>query len=265
MKSLSVFLFFLSLVVSGVHAADKQSPKQTEAPEELVNRYRWRIDQTLKDVRKVDPDCETCGLFMAGTGEAPSPKCRDTYKKLFKIQDSLAKEKKSDTEIDMRVVFGYMDFGNAVEDRYAMAALITQLGAPCGAGQFACGFGENPDDAGDFRKHISILGPDGRPRSRLVHIRLRSSSVSPDETQNRTTSKLDQDDQTDETRAFYLDGLENADVSLYVGHARDGGGPDFGPPVVNSKLHRTDYDWYHKHHPGLDAMSEAFDGAPMTS
>jgi hypothetical protein len=237
------WLLLLSLFFSQSVLSADQKPQ--ESPDELVNRYRWRIDQTLRDVKKIDPGCQECGLFIAGTEETTTPECRDTYKKLYKIPDSVAKEKKG--------------------DRYAMTALMEQLNSPCESNQFACGFRENPDDAGDFRKRISIMGPDGKSRTRVVHISLRSSSVTPDEKLNRTSSKDDQDSQTDATRDFYLDGLENADVSLYVGHARDGGGPDFGPPVVNPKLHHTDFDWYHKNHPGVDAIAEALDGAPKTA
>lgn len=248
-----------SLSVPPESAITASAPR--ENAEDLLNRYRLRIEKTLSDIKaaqRPEAQCQSCQVFAAGReGDVISPACRRTYRELYKIQDRVEKERPEDRDIDMRIAFGYMDFANSVDDYYAMVAFAMQVTSPCRGQRSACGFKENPDDAGDFQKQITMLGPDGKPRSRTVHLRIRWSSATPDERLNRGARKADQDEQTANTRAFFADGLKNADVMMYVGHARDGGGPDFGPPVVNPQTHKTDFSWYHQHRNGLKFMTDA--------
>ena len=163
--------------------------------------------------------------------------CRKTYKTIYKIADTANQESASDRTINVRVAFGYMDFGNYTEDKYASAAFATELTSACALGRFACGFKQDPDDADLMTKTVSIMGPDGDLRTRVVRLNIHDSSVTDNELTNRTTQGEQQDAKTAEAQKFFDDGLKQSDIVFYVGHARDGGGPDFAPPVVNN-IHR---------------------------
>lgn len=47
------------------------------------------------------------------------------------------------------------------------------------------------------------------------------------------------------------------EIVMYVGHARDGGGPSFEPPLVLENKH-VDYSWYRKNQLGHKEEVEAF-------
>jgi hypothetical protein len=248
-RTLAVALAALMFLVS--------QPVRSETSDDVTNRYKYRIEKTLYDLKAVQPDCPSCGLFTAGESSSYSPACRQTYKQFYKVKNRANQEKPEDSEVEIRLAFGYMDFLRDVDDYYAAVAFGTQVTNPCYRGQFACGFSQDPDDAGLFRKQIQLIGPDGLPRTRTVKLRMRYSSVSPDEHLNRGEKKAEQERRTARTRDFYADGLKHSDMVMYVGHARDGGGPDFGPPVVSEHTHRTDFDWYHRNHPGASLMHDA--------
>lgn len=235
-------------------------------PAALTNRYRGRIQETLSELKNFAPPCVGCGLFVtgqtAGAGEAMSPSCRATYNDLFKIGRTAQDESASDRTIDIKIAFGYMDFGKYTEDRYASAALFDELMAPCSAGRFACGFKQDPDDADAVFKRITVLGPDGKIRHRQFRLQVHNSSFTDSEAANRTTSAQQQRRKTQEAQAFFDSALKNSDIVFYIGHARDGGGPDFAPPVVSQQLHHADYAWYHAHHPGVNEMNMDLLGAP---
>lgn len=232
-----------------------------DGAQDVTERYRYRIEKTLYDVKSIQPDCPSCDLFQAGEGTVSagkfSPQCQKTYRDFYKVKSHLTQETSQDTEINISLSFGYMDFLKDVDDYYAALAFGTQMTSRCYRGQFACGFTQDPDDRGVFRKEVQMLGPDGLLRRRIVKLHMRYSSVTPDERLNRGARKADQDRRTESSRLFFADALEHSDMVMYVGHARDGGGPDFAPPVVSSETHRTDFDWYHQHHPGTDLVHQA--------
>ena len=62
-------------------------------------------------------------------------------------------------------------------------------------------------------------------------------------------------------RNAWRESIENGDeIVIYDGHARDGGGPSFDPPVVLPNGH-VDYNWYRKNKPGHKDETEAFSKA----
>lgn len=251
--SYSLYIFLLIVFLSGgaAHA------ERVESPEELKNRYRYRIENTLSEIAasRNQDTCEGCEMFRAGSSTKKySPQCRQRYRDFYRIKDKVSSEGPQDQTIEIRMAFGYMDYITSVDDQYVAAAFATSLTRRCSLGQSACGFTPDPDDAELLTKEMRIMGPDGRPRRRLIKLHLRSASYTNDERLNRGTYLEEQKQKTAEAKHFFEEGLARADMVLYVGHARDGGGPDFGPPMVNPKTRRTDYNWHRANPHGLASM-----------
>ncbi len=62
-------------------------------------------------------------------------------------------------------------------------------------------------------------------------------------------------------RRAWRSSITNGDeMVFYDGHARDGGGPSFGPPRVN-RDGSVDYNWYRRTRPGHDEEAKAFEEA----
>jgi hypothetical protein len=83
-----------------------------------------------------------------------------------------------------------------------------------------------------------------------VHLYTVLSSYSLFNSQNQGKYKSLQERMTQQARKFYGRSLKEFDVTFYQGHSRDGGGPDFAPPLENNegKVH---YPWYRSNQPGL--------------
>lgn len=222
---------------SGGYAGDK---------EDLLNNYRYVIQKALYDAKHMEQPCLDCELTQAGKPDEPSrpmsPSCQAAYSDLY-----------SKPVIDMRVVFGYLDYMNDVEDRYQAAALIEQITSPCDGSTNTCGFRAVDDDGELFEK--TFRGGDGQMRT--VRLTVVNSSVRDNEKLNRGEYKQAQERQTQRAEEAFFGGMQSADVLLYAGHARDGGGPDFGPPHLQEKARRTDYGWYRKNHKNWDRLKQA--------
>ncbi len=117
-----------------------------------------------------------------------------------------------------------------------------------------CGFGEsgNPDlGKVILQKRIQLLGEDV-----LVRIALTHASASESFMENTNSLKERQDFLTKQSEESYFGGIGKADVVIYNGHSRNGGGPDFNPPVLDSRLH-TDYNGYYEiQRPGIKRVLE---------
>lgn len=156
-------------------------------------------------------------------------------------------------ELKIHVAFGYKDARPArfVGDRYEKLLLAQKLQQACGSGEtHACGFTRDPEDANIFHKTLSF---ENKPPL-TVELRMTASSAGADDEQNRINpyqrylSKI--------SRNNFFFGLSNADAIFYVGHSRDGGGPDFAPPLMLKNFHVA-YGWYKKHQPGWKHLAKA--------
>lgn len=252
---LSLFLLGFILCVSWNTRAESSGVLE-ESEEDLLNRYRYRIENTLTEIHgAIQPSCDACEIFSASSdSEKYSPQCRKRYRDFYHIKDRLSLERPEDQSIEIRLAVGYMDYLTSVDDQYVAAAFATSLRRKCTDGKSACGFVQDPDDADLLTKEIRIMGPDGKPRRRFVKLHLRSSSYTNSERLNRGAYLEEQSEKTAETKRFFEEGLVQADMVLYVGHARGGGGPDFAPPMVNPKTRRTDYNWHRANPRGLNGM-----------
>ncbi len=154
----------------------------------------------------------------------------------------------SKDEIEIRILFGYKDArpSRFVGDRYEKFAFLRYLLLPCSRHFYACGFKRDTQDADRLFKEIR--GPDGRKK--MVRLLIVHSSIGPDDTMNRKQGF--QQWQSGYAQTSFLEGLHRADAVLYVGHSRDGGGPDFFPPKLLGR--HTHYSWYKKNTPGLTKL-----------
>lgn len=166
-----------------------------------------------------------------------SDACRDAYVRAF-----------AGPSFEIRVVFGYKDARPArfVADRYERMLLVDRLVAPCGIGGGLCGFQRDAKDMDLFTK--SAPGPDAAPRE--FRIRVVAPSVGADDVENRKDPL--QARRSDRVERVFLDGLNDADVVIYNGHSRAGGGPDFRPPRLRGRS--VDYGWYREKTPGISPV-----------
>lgn len=186
-------------------------------------------------------------------------RCRDYYRGLY-----------ARNEILIRAVYGYYDNYEAKDGKSSvylgdvaeMKLLRDKFTAPCpNERSFACGF----TGAGDRLQRV-ITGPDGR--SRTVKLELISSSASPNDRDNRVEGDFNraspaQRVKSDYAEAMFLNGFSAADVLVYLGHARAGGGPSFHPPVLKASTGQdpVDFNHYLQTRASFRNMSEALESS----
>lgn len=115
-----------------------------------------------------------------------------------------------------------------------------------------CGFAESGDPKLGkvlLQKRITLLG-----NSVLVKIELTQASASESFIDNQNTLKERQAFLTAQSEESYFGGIGKADIVMYNGHSRNGGGPDFNPPLLDKELH-VDYNGYYlKKRPGISRV-----------
>ena len=186
-----------------------------------------------------------CLAFIAVRLPSSAPQCAAMEKSL----DS------RDT-LKVRMVFGYKDARPArfVGDRHERLAFIEKITAPCSEdSETRCGFVRSRDNADLFLKKIKV-----RKKSHRVLLWLVNSSVGTDDQENR--SDPFQTWKSKYAEEAFTSGLKEADVVLYNGHSRFGGGPDFAPPVLGAG-DIVDPTPYQTTKPGLAKMTKAMKGS----
>ncbi len=175
--------------------------------------------------------------------------CQKDYLSLF-----------ANDEINMTVAFGYDDVSETqTNDQKSLENFSKNLTAKCLKwDQRICGFTLKSKAPHVFVK--KIFGPDGRTRT--LKITSNAASYSPDDKANRISPL--QKIQTQSVQNLFLSGLENSEVTLYMGHSRDGGGPSFGPPKLDSQGH-VNYDYYHKNKKDKNLMIASLAKTPQKS
>lgn len=245
LRAIFSFIFIGSLAMA--QATDQR---------EDYNIYRRVIERALDRASNIGSPCFACELSEAtgSAGEVTPTPCRSTYESLYR----------EDT-VEMRFVLGYADGDSFIHDRYQKYVIAEQLTSDCGIRKGACGFKPLSDDDDEvFVK--TLIGPDGKEKT--VRIRLVSSSESVIDKENRLTSspgKTVKMTSAQETRSRYaekifLDGMKEAEVVIYVGHARKGGGPSFEPAVLNA-AGKVDYNYYKFHQDSAERMFAAIESS----
>ncbi|MBC7396321.1 MAG: hypothetical protein H7333_02665 [Bdellovibrionales bacterium] len=171
---------------------------------------------------------------------AKDPQCESAYRSFY-LKD----------EIEIRIIFGYKDSRPArfVGDRYERAHFIRRL----------ADLNFTRDRLDDDLFTTQIMGPDQKLKT--VKLRVAQSSVGPDDVANRQDPY--QRYRSSEAERVFLEGLSHADAVFYNGHSRDGGGPDFEPPLCVESTQHVAYAWYRSHRPGLKKMINALNAAPV--
>jgi hypothetical protein len=186
-----------------------------------------------------------CLSFIAIRLPSSAPQCAAMEKSLY-----------SRDTLKVRMVFGYKDARPArfVGDRHERLAFLEKITAPCSSeSETRCGFVRSHDNADLFLKKVTV-----KKKSHRVLLWAVNSSVGTDDQENR--SDPFQRWKSKYAEEAFTSGLKDADVVLYDGHSRFGGGPDFAPPVLGAG-DSVDPTSYQSARPGLNKMTTAMAGS----
>lgn len=176
--------------------------------------------------------------IFAAPASTVTPACVDRYDKIF-----------SDDTLNITLAFGYADSkpNTKVFDAYMQDAIIDTITAPCKNGLQACGFMDGPRGTNSFYKWVN--GPKGKRH--FVVLRMLSGALSLNDQYNMKEAKKLQDEKCAQTVMDYNSSISSGDeVVFYLGHSRDGGGPDFCPGKTTPDNH-VNYPFYRSQKPGL--------------
>ncbi|UOF00044.1 hypothetical protein [Bdellovibrio reynosensis] len=169
--------------------------------------------------------------------------------------------------IDIRIALGYFDWttGRPVKAKFqnyglspsldlgAYAALKAILTEPCEGNSRFCGFKVDPSNTNRLSREVKVHG-----KSYIARIDMQFASQSEYLDENRFSLRTEQNQRTAFMEDFFARGLQNADAIFYFGHSRNGGGPDFSPPIFIGSSNKVDYTNYYKpKRPGFKKMVAA--------
>jgi hypothetical protein len=144
----------------------------------------------------------------------------------------------SKPEINVTIAYGYFDGEDgSTWDTRMLNQFLNKMTAPCKTWHTkSCGFKKS--GKGPYILTRKMTGPDGMIKT--VKITVDAPSTSADNKTNMSNPA--QKTKSAAVKNMYLNGLRNSEVTLYLGHSRDGGGPDFDPPKLRNG--HVDYDSY---------------------
>lgn len=172
-----------------------------------------------------------------------------------------------DGVLDIRLALGYFDWttggpvyseGNNYGlspslDLGAYSALRALLTSPCNGKARFCGFTADPKNAYRFTREVFIHG-----NKYAARIQIYFSSATEYLSLNLGRNSDEQIQRTQFMDVYFAKALQEADAIFYFGHSRNGGGPDFSPPVFVRGKNKVDYDGYYEvERPGLKKMLTA--------
>lgn len=168
------------------------------------------------------------------------PTCEAYYKRFL-----------DDGILTIGIFLGYKDSRPArfVGDSIETFILIQKLTDPCIGQNQACGFKLNSVNPTRLIKKVEI----DRIKFK-TDITIWYSSLTLDDDLNRKLPE--QKVHSAKVEAAFQEALKLNDMVFYNGHSRDGGGPDFFPPQLDSH-HKTDYGWYKNREHGVKIMSDS--------
>ncbi len=221
----------------------RKKPQEPEAPKRThIYNYDFWFPTILEDYMKLVDQAPATLATPAG-GEL---KCQPVFKNPI-----------NNGVMDIRYALGYFDDSQAIDIIYdninyglspsldieifhIVRGFMTKR---CEGSRVLCGFQESGDPAQGkviLEKKVNLLGHDV-----LARITLTQASASESFVENQASLKERQSFLTKQSEENYFDGIGIADVLFYNGHSRNGGGPDFNPPILAQDLH-VNYDGYYK-------------------
>ncbi len=236
MKQLLISLLFVSTAHAGMND-DIYSYQYWGR--QLIKTYAEEIDAATLTRIPIEPD---------------SMKCQPLYKNV--LQNKV---------LDIRYALGYFDDSRGSDilwngknwgyspslDIGIFESIRSALRERCSKKSQLnlCGFSEAGSSKSGkvvLTKQINLLGEDVQVRITLTH-----ASASESFLENTQSLKQRQEFLTKQSEENYFDSIGKADVVIYNGHSRNGGGPDFNPPILDNTLH-TDYNGYYEiQRPGI--------------
>jgi hypothetical protein len=243
--NLRIFLVAVNVVFFALTAVALEGPVPTAFEAQMYGYVAQLNDHMLRSCA----DCTTAD--DAGADMA----CRSQYGSVF-----------SKDEISLHVAFGYMDasetpgggrYGgqallpNQSIDPIASEGLIQQLTLACHRNQGACGFTRDPNNSELLYKSVRVNG-----RRVGVSLRITRGSETPFLSDNLGAAADAQNSRTARSEVNFFGSLGASDLTIYMGHARSGGGPDFSPPILLADL-TPNYPLYRKQKPGLNKLLTA--------
>ena len=199
-------------------------------------------------------------IFISSMAHAlpvnPNSYCAKRYLSLFENPDFKITIAIGYDDVDRYFVKNNQFVGKEVYGKIDHDSIVKVFTARClGDGNEVCGFTRSGSRPTVLSK--TILGPDGSPKN--IHVEIDYPELSQDDKANRGNPA--QEASSRRVEDFFLEGIKNSQVTFYLGHSRDGGGPDFDPPVLNG-MGLTDYDYYHANHKDRQAMINALMQSP---
>lgn len=222
-------LFLLALLPLQAAAEPKSFPVDTTP---AIGEAVESVTTAPAEIKRTLEHCQHCAAAQIEASRIAA--CHRYYEEFY-----------SKPETQFVIGFGYGDSLTRGIDLNAStsADFIEDLTRPCGSAENrVCGFEIVKDDATLFKKTVDI---GGKPRK--VEVRVVKGSDAPEA--------------SEWAHSVFLEGLKSADAVFYLGHSRDGGGPDFAPALYNEEGH-IDYPWYRENRPGMEAIDQALDGSP---
>lgn len=177
----------------------------------------------------------------------------------------------ADGVLDIRLALGYFDWTTGTEvhtqgnnygfspsmDLGAYSALRTLLLSPCSGRLRFCGFRQDPQNSYRFTREVQIQG-----NRYIARVEVYFSSATEYLNLNLNSESRLQKQRTQFIENYFTSALKNADAIFYFGHSRNGGGPDFAPPVFIAGRNKLNYSGYYKvQRPGLKRMISALNSS----
>lgn len=148
------------------------------------------------------------------------------------------------------LTYDMVNYGqHAPVDPFLRAATHEVLTRPCRGLLSVCGFEmiHLDDTSALFRK----MGYDGI----IQEVRVISPALSERHAINTGARASEQRARSDKAERLFLESFKSSDLVIYVGHSRNGGGPDFHPPRLQGN--RVNYPYYQANRPGLQKLTQA--------
>ncbi|WP_413289437.1 hypothetical protein [Bdellovibrio sp. HCB337] len=169
-------------------------------------------------------------------------KCQSRYERIL-----------NDGVIDIRIIIGYFDWTTGSQiyssgrnygyspsiDPGAYRALREIITSRCPGEAEFCEFSAD----GPYKYSKSVIN---QGRRYLARVEIVFASVSEYYSANTGRYSSEQQQRSQAALAAFNSALKNADAVFYFGHSRNGGGPDFNPPIFKPGTNKVDYSGYYK-------------------